>query len=434
MRRYGFFGISALIALVFFCYRNELDLCARLFKVSSKALSENWQLMPVNAGFGLLVATVKVGMLSMIVGAVLTFDVIPVGAVGVYACTPQLQDDWHNFFTYGMFIVTWFGFWALETRDYIVGDTIGAWYWHGARGASTTRAVKHAFCSHFGTMAFAGGVMYFVEWLKKKAQYRGNNPLICMAACIARCILSYIEYLCKMSVLMTSITGKSFLDSGQEVVTLFTSSFGSMRASTGVWWIPAMIIGAFVKLASFGFAAMAGYFMYQQLQDQSDSVAGQQACSDVQLPLTLGIGIGVVVLFLMLFLLSFFGQILLTTVDTIYLCFLIDRSKGVVTHQDLHNILSEVIGRRKDVKLRQAQGSVNRRYQSQVVTKAPPAYPQSQQQQFPAPPQQQQYAQQPQFPPVAATPQPRFDPNTGERLSTATSQPQFHPITGELLN
>jgi len=380
---YVCFAISAFMALVFWWYRKELDLCARLFKVSSRALQDSWQLLPVNAVFGGIVGLVKVGMLVMIVVSVLTTNVVPVvsyvSGEGSHECSPQIRDGWYQFVLYGLFTVAWFGFWALETRDYIVGDTIGAWYWHGKQGASTTRAVKHAFCSHFGTMAYAGLVMYFVEKLKKRAKYRGMNVFACLLACIAQCILGYIEYLCKMSVLMTSITGNHFIGSGKEVVKLFTSSFGNMKASTGVWWIPRMIIGVFVKLSAFTCAFLAGWTMYKIIGRQGDETT-QAACDAAQIPLRLGILIGIFVLVLMLFLLSFFGQILLTTVDTIYLCFIIDRSKGVITHQDLHDILSEVIGKRKDVQLLAVPTAVAQQYtppQQQYILTETPASPKS---------------------------------------------------------
>ena len=91
--------------------------------------------MPVNMVFATVVIMVKCGMLVMILFAVLTANVTPdpdyygQGRDGLdHACSPQIRDSWYQFTLYGTFVVSWFGFWALETRDYIVGDTIGAWY------------------------------------------------------------------------------------------------------------------------------------------------------------------------------------------------------------------------------------------------------------------------------------------------------------------
>ena len=70
----------------------------------------------------------------------------------------------------------------------------------------------------------------------------------------------------------------------------------------------------------------AGYTMYNVISDHGDSIQ-QNACDNSNLALLFAIGIGLIVLILMLFLLAFFGQILITTVDTVYLCYIIDRSK-----------------------------------------------------------------------------------------------------------
>jgi hypothetical protein len=44
-----FFGISALLALVYFCLRTQIRLCAQLFKVSAASLHDNWALIPLKA-------------------------------------------------------------------------------------------------------------------------------------------------------------------------------------------------------------------------------------------------------------------------------------------------------------------------------------------------------------------------------------------------
>ena len=41
-----------------------------------------------------------------------------------------------------------------------------------------------------------------------------------------------------------------------------------------------------------------------------------------------------------MFILGFFTSILLNVVDTIFMCFMIDKSKGIVTKPQLHEIMS----------------------------------------------------------------------------------------------
>ena len=46
---------------------------------------------------------------------------------------------------FGSIALGWFMFWSLETRTYIIGDSIGAWYWHGNAnsGNNVMRATKN---------------------------------------------------------------------------------------------------------------------------------------------------------------------------------------------------------------------------------------------------------------------------------------------------
>ena len=52
---------------------------------------------------------------------------------------------WQAFMVFGSIALGWFMFWSLETRTYIIGDSIGAWYWHGNAnsGNNVMRATKN---------------------------------------------------------------------------------------------------------------------------------------------------------------------------------------------------------------------------------------------------------------------------------------------------
>jgi len=231
-----------------------------------------------------------------------------------------------------------------------------------------------------------------------------------LKAC-AMCILSYLEFLCTMGVVVVAITGQPFIDSGKQVVGLFTASFGNMNASTGVWFFPGRILGTFVGLLSFAGAGASGYLMYNVIDTQ-----GNPACGKAWVPVIFGVIIGIVVLFLMLFLLGYFASILLTVIDTVYMCYIIDKSKGVVTHEDLHNIMNEVLASRKDVKLLEAQQQqIQQPGGGAIFAQPPPSY--APQQQYVQQPQQQQYVQQPQ----------QFSPPPPQQQQYVQQPQQFSP-------
>ena len=45
----------------------------------------------------------------------------------VAPCEIELTDDGSWFLGFGLFTIGWFAFWALETRNYIIADTVGCW-------------------------------------------------------------------------------------------------------------------------------------------------------------------------------------------------------------------------------------------------------------------------------------------------------------------
>jgi hypothetical protein len=377
------FLVAAVMVCVFAFFWSTIQLVARLFKVAADGLSRNSSLVPVNALFAVLALLAKLAMLAVGLFYVGRVQVGPVNdpnagyntdddgsgqATAIAPCAAELTSDGTWFLVFGLFVIGWFAFWALETRNYIVADTVGCWYWHGQSNHSgVKRAVGNAFGPHFGTLVFAGLVIWFVEQLKDLARKKttSGNPIICVLGCCAECILGLIEYLCKMSVILTAITGTSFVTSGKEVVRLFMSSFGTMLASVGVWWIPNMILSTFVFLTSLIWSGLTGLTLYHIVLNDCNGGGDGELCLNTDascrnVALMFGLIGGFVTFVIMLFLLSFFASILLTIVDTVYLCFVIDKDRGVITKPELHDVLEQILAQRTDIKKAQEAAAKKR--------------------------------------------------------------------------
>ena len=165
-------------------------------------------------------------------------------------------------------------------------------------------------------------VVWIIEWLKKKAKKQSRCSIIgCIIRCVIGCIVRYLERLCKMSTIVVGVTGQSFVASGRTVNRLFTKSFGSMALAGGVWWIPPMIVRSFCLMGGFAWGMGAALFLFGD-------------------PLPL---IGVAVAVYAWVVLNSLTGILLAMVDTIFMCFLIDMDRGVITKPNIHAILGDVI-------------------------------------------------------------------------------------------
>ena len=191
---YVLFGISAVIGLVFFCYRDALRLCVQLFKESSVGIQDNWTLIPMQSLVVFVAATVKV---MMFVGAswyVMHFAVVePVIKSNDAQCLTVFSSGAKAMIPFSLFMMSWWMFVGLEVRTMIIGDSIGCWYWHGNanKGNNVARAAKNTVFKHFGTCAFAALVTWVIEWLKKKAKKStvSVNPVMCLINCCIKYLI-----------------------------------------------------------------------------------------------------------------------------------------------------------------------------------------------------------------------------------------------------
>jgi hypothetical protein len=307
-------------------------------------------------------------------------------------------------------------------------------------------------------MAFAGLATWFIERLKAATRTRPNHPIACLIVLIARCILSYIEYLFKMAVIMVAITGQSFGNSGLEIGRLFWKSFGNMVHSAGVWMFPGRILGTLNFVMALALGAAYGGAAYHPTkkdcendayekvfpcdQDSYDNQDGDcLTCS--QLATSYSILAGFAIFFIVLFLLSLFAGILLTILDTTFICFLLDKDAGVVTKPQFHKIFGDVLSYRAKFIKQPATppkppsylaGEVAPRYTVQTSASPnpnPPTYstapgggapPQTTYGTSP-PPQGNPYYAQPPYPQQPPPTQGGFDPMTGQPYAVPAPQP-----------
>jgi hypothetical protein len=315
----------------------------------------------------------------------------------------------------------------------------------------------------------------------------------------------------KMAVIMVAITGNSFGNSGIAVGRLFWKSFGNLAHSSGVWLFPGRILGGLCFLFSLAIGCAYGGAAYHptlndckrggleflNIDTNDDNTSGGDAvdhitCSQIatwckstpcsqathwnvslfavwllvvvpsgkQLTCVLctllrfadSVTAGFVVFFIVLFLLSLFSGILLTILDTTFLCFLLDKEAGVVTKPQFHRIFGTVLDHRaKSMKVPRTppkppsylgdmaaapQYSVNQ----PVVGSQPPGYtvaPGGQPQGFVQPaghygtspvPAVNPYAQPQQT--QQGYPQPTY-PNQSQYEDQPAAPPNFDPMTGK---
>jgi hypothetical protein len=441
------FGTTIVLGILAYVYREVINMVARMFQIASVAVKENWILIPVQIAIMCFTVFIKVSLIVLMVFYFCTINVVynpHANWDGSDGCEIQFVENWYTYCSYVWFVLAWFVLWSLTTRTYVVADTVSCWYWHGhgdedpqATG-KIQRALKNGFTSHFGTMAFAALVLWFVDYLKKKVKAKTLNPLVCVLKCIARCILSLIEFLTKMAVLVCAIRGQNFFESGKKVVNLFTATCGNMKLASGVWVIPPRILNFFVFICSIMYGLATGFTVYAAWRKNmtvdinkidmlatcgllgGDSLTEMTACSCTETldswGVILAIVMGLVSWIICAIIMAFLSNILLTVVDTVFMCFLFDKENNQVSKPELHEIMMVVLDRNGNkVQVPAGAPAQAQIQQVQPVMVVAPVTSVN------APP------------PPAYTSQPKFDPNTGQPIQPVAAAPQqrFDPMTGQ---
>ena len=129
-----------------------------------------------------------------------------------------------------------------------------------------------------------------------------------------------------------------------------------MKLSLGMWSFPSTVL----KFYSFIISLLWGVVI---LNITKDTVIGpDQACTAYEIALKngdlweggcntagwiIGGGTAAGAFYVMYFIMTFFSHVLLAIVDTIFICFLMDRSRGVMTKPHINEVIEEVLELRK---------------------------------------------------------------------------------------
>lgn len=358
------FIIAFIMAIIYYLIRPAVKFVAETLRFATVALGETPSLIFVKFGFYLIFMVFGLGMWSLVVMYFLSGSVqpsidtynpdFPTSCAFVQNFEHQSTGSVYAYVLVSCVVCGWFFFWGLETRDYIVADTMAHWYYHGKEnGGNISRAIKHAFCSHFGSLAGAGFAMWLIEEMKK----RSNSGIL---GILVRCILSYIEFLFKTGVIMMGITGMSFGNSGIEVGRLFWSSFGNVTSSTVMWSLPKRMMMMLAFLMSALWGVIYGFSAYAVTLKQCrmghltclggvgssttpSPDSGDDSMTCEQVATIYGAASGAGVFFICFLTVAFIVSILLTIADTAFICFLLDKRDGVVTQPTIHKAFNDMI-------------------------------------------------------------------------------------------
>lgn len=368
-----FLAVSFVIAWFFYMWREEIHLVNRLLATASKALNDQKHTLSATLGINLFVTICVVVPCVLFFTFAWTFGNIaknnraiadpndaercidpqsyqnflnagsPTEDKDLYVyevnCCEWRTDAWvHSYCLLLLFALIWTSSVANCLRLFTIAGSTSQWYFAPlgttAFRGTVLRSFKHGINAQFGTICLGGLIMTIVEIIRNMVENarrdNRNNGLMAFVTCcvsmVWSCISEIIGFISKFAIVYAAISGASFCDSAKKASKILSDNALSTYA---VWYLPSMILRTSSFVVSLVFAVVFGISSARYFDDESRT--------------TESVLLGIFAFVIAMTILNFCLTVLLDVVDSVYLCFGIDKDLQMLTKPEIHEVLDEIV-------------------------------------------------------------------------------------------
>ncbi|CAL9228659.1 unnamed protein product [Arabidopsis halleri] len=319
------FLIIGIIVWIIVANWHRIELTIQIISVASDALSKNLKLFVVLPLLTLGLVVYYAPIVVFLVFAKFNGKFVPRELDGHYFCEWK-EDSWVPAY-YALAILTML--WSLavmvEMQVYVISGAIAQWYFSKEDSVPKKcirSSLRNAFGQSFGTICVSGLLICIVRVVRAIVDNaREENPqgiVNLVLRCCANALLGALDYLNKFTINFAAITGEAYCTSAKMTYELLRRNLlsavfvetVSTRILTGI---------VFVLSAAYAVATWAVLRGVSNLGIDSYLVA-------------------ILAWLLLIVVLAFFVHVLDDVIDTIYVCYAIDRDKGDVCKQEVHEV------------------------------------------------------------------------------------------------
>lgn len=323
------FLIIGIVVWIIVANWHRIELTVRIIGIASDALSRNLGLFGVLPclTIGLLVYFVPI--VFFLIYARLNGKIVPrvsKGSESVYTCAWK-QDAWvPAYYALAILTMLWSAAAMVEAQVFVISGTIAQWYFSkqdSKPNKSMRSSLRNAFGPSFGTVCFSG-LLIFVSRVVRAAVDAASQEDVTpgivniILRCCVNAFLSAVDFLNKFTINFVAITGEGYCAAAQMTYELLRRN---LLSAVFVETVSTRILSGivFVLSAVYAIAAFAVLKMVSSLGVDAYFVV-------------------VLAWLLLIVILGFFVHVLNNVIDTVYVCFAIDRDKGEVCKQDVHEV------------------------------------------------------------------------------------------------
>ncbi|GAV62885.1 Choline_transpo domain-containing protein [Cephalotus follicularis] len=318
------FLIIGVVVWIFVANWHRIELTVNIIGVASYALSRNLGLFVVLPLLALGLVFYYAPIVVFLVFARLNGKIVPKESDGEYSCVWR-QDSWVPFYyALGILTMLWSYTAMVEAQAYVISGTIAQWYFskEDSRPRLSIRStLRNAFGPSAGTICFSGLLVCAVRLVRAAVDSAAEEvPGFVNFAlrCCVNALLASVDFLNKFTINFAAITGEAYCSSARMTYELLKRNLlsavfvetVSTRLLAGIIFVLSTIyaIAVFAILKGVAKLGVDSYFV--------------AALAWVLLILVLG----------------FFVNVLDNVIDTVYVCYAIDRDRGEVCKAEVHEV------------------------------------------------------------------------------------------------
>ncbi|XP_008235998.1 PREDICTED: CTL-like protein DDB_G0288717 [Prunus mume] len=304
---------------------HRIELTVSIIGVASDALSRNLGLFGVLPCLTLALVVYYAPIVVFLVFARLNGKIVPRESNDVYTCVWK-QDGWvPAYYALAILTMLWSLTTMVEAQVYVISGTVAQWYF--TKEDSTPRRIirsslRNAFGPSFGTVCVSGlllAVVRVVRAVVDGARREGAPGMMnFLLRCCVNALFSAIDFLNKFTINFAAITGEAYCSSARMTYELLKRN---LLSAVFVETISTRLLAGIVFVLS--------------------AIYAIAVCAILKGVSNLGVDSYFVALLawvLLILVLGFFVHVLDNVIDTVYVCYAIDRDRGEVCKQEVHEV------------------------------------------------------------------------------------------------
>ncbi|KAE9616458.1 hypothetical protein Lal_00034372 [Lupinus albus] len=320
------FLIIGVIVWILMVNWHRIELTVSIIGVASNALSWNLGLLGVlpSLSIGLLVYYVPIVL--FMVFARFNGKVVPKNLHGgEYDCVWK-EDSWvPAYFTLAILTMLWSATAMKEAQVYVISGTVAHWYFSKedeARRRSIRTSLRNAFGTSSGTVCLSGLLVCVVRVVRSAVDNARQEDATGIVNLVLRCcvnaLLTTFDFLNKFTINFAAITGEAYCSSARMTYELLRRN---LLSAVFVETISSRLLAGIVFVLSAIYTIVVCAILKGVTNLGSDSYL-----------------VAALAWVLLILVLAFVVHVLDIVIDTIYVCYAIDRDRGEVCKQDVHEV------------------------------------------------------------------------------------------------